>query len=125
VRTLAADDAGRLWLGTDTGLMVFDPSSGKLVEHFTRQAHGLPSNHVRAIELAPDGKVWIGTGIESFDDPFSTGGVGMFDGSSWTVFHRGNSSLPINSVFSLLADGEAMWVGTFDSLVPLQLTPDG
>ena len=53
---IAFDGAGRAWLGTGTGLSVFDGE--KWVTYTTED--GLASNDLRALAIADDG-VWVGT----------------------------------------------------------------
>jgi len=65
----------------------------------------LPDNSVRALEIAPDGKLWIGTDY----------GLASFDGSLWEVFTVASSGLPDNTVRCLAADtAGVMWIGTFN-----------
>jgi ligand-binding sensor domain-containing protein/signal transduction histidine kinase len=67
-------------------------------------ANGLPRESVQALAQTADRYLWVGT----------IGGLVRFDGSSFIMFNRHNTSaIRENSVFSLLAakDG-SLWVGT-------------
>lgn len=57
--TLAADSSGRLWIGTDRGVLVWNGSGWR---HLTHKS-GLVSNDIDqgAIAEAPDGSLWIGS----------------------------------------------------------------
>jgi ligand-binding sensor domain-containing protein len=57
VYSIARDDAGVFWFGTDRGVSRFD---GERWITFDR-ASGLLDNHVYAIAVAPTGDVWVGT----------------------------------------------------------------
>ena len=58
VYCLYSDPKGILWIGTlGSGLWKFD---GSKLRHYTSE-DGLPSNSVRSIKMAKDGKLWIGT----------------------------------------------------------------
>lgn len=74
VRSLAAD-ADSIWVGTDHGLMRFDPKTEEKVVYNT--ANGLLSSVVLFVTVAPDGRVWAGT---------AGGGLSSFDGARWTFY---------------------------------------
>lgn len=57
VYSMAQDDAGGLWFGTNHGASHFD---GTNWTHYGR-AEGLLNENVYAIAIAPDGAVWFGT----------------------------------------------------------------
>lgn len=62
-RTVFCDRQGRVWVGTEDGLALYEPRSGHF-RHF-RHAPSSPArerqNAVRAIDQAPDGTLWVGT----------------------------------------------------------------
>jgi ligand-binding sensor domain-containing protein/signal transduction histidine kinase len=73
-------------------------------QHVWHVQDGLPEETVQAMQLTPDGYLWIGT----------TGGLARFDGSRFLTYSRSTTpALTENSVFSLLAarDG-TLWLGT-------------
>ena len=57
VYSIAAQENGVLWFGTNHGLSRYD---GKNWQSFSRQ-EGLLDNHVYAVNLTSDGRVWAGT----------------------------------------------------------------
>jgi signal transduction histidine kinase/ligand-binding sensor domain-containing protein len=77
--------------------------------------HGLPQNSVNALAQTPDGYLWVGT----------FGGLARFDGSSFRLIERLDSSgRHIDRVLSLAAahDG-SLWVGTESGLLHLRPGP--
>lgn len=90
------------WLGTDAGLVRFD---GTNITVFNASNSPLPTNKVRTLLLASDGKLWVGT--------FSGGGLASFDGTNWQIYTPSNSDLPNNSVSVIKEDINAnLWIGT-------------
>jgi len=68
VESIVFDRSGRMWVGTDNGLNVFDPTSGTA----TRITHGLPNNWVPDLMVDSRGRLWIATNggacvLESWD----------------------------------------------------------
>ena len=56
---MVQDEVGYLWLGTQSGLVRFD---GVRFEVFDRTSHpGLVNDDIRAVHLAGDGSLWLGT----------------------------------------------------------------
>jgi len=96
------DKEGRIWLGTNgSGVNIYDP--------VTRRFHnpGLAINkYIRAIEEDTDGNIWIashGGGIVRLNPATS----------AIKVFTKANSSLPGNTVFTVLRDSRGrLWMGT-------------
>ncbi|MEO7881015.1 two-component regulator propeller domain-containing protein [Mucilaginibacter sp.] len=68
VRAIHNGTNGNLWLGTEAGLMNFDPAGGKVIKQFTTRA-GLSNNNVLAIEEDRTNKLWLSTynGLCRFD----------------------------------------------------------
>jgi len=67
VHVLKFDSAGRLWIGTDGGLTVYDHG------HWTTytSAQGLLDNNVFSLAFGENGVVWVGTwrGLSKFEPP--------------------------------------------------------
>ncbi|MDA8017178.1 MAG: EAL domain-containing protein [Thermoanaerobaculia bacterium] len=106
LKALVATADGRVWVGTESGLVVrFDPVSGSsepLPEPL------LPGGAVRTLLLDREGRLWIGAG----------GGLARVepDAVEGTVFRHDDSnsaSLSHDSVSALLEDAEGrIWIGT-------------
>lgn len=108
VYALAMTDDGVLWVGTDQGLLRYAGSSWT---RYTEANSGLPADVITALEVAPDGRLWVG----AFDGriyPYH-GGVARFDGVTWETWTTANSGLPHNQVSSVhVASDGRIWIGT-------------
>lgn len=72
---------------------------------------GLADNHIQAMAVAPDGKLWIGTG-----NPRSPGCVvSCFDHETWTTYAIGHDLSGRNVRSVAVAPGGAVWVSTGDA----------
>src|SRR5262249_10914043 len=58
VSAIHQDRSGRLWIGTQGGLVLIEGQNNKVFS----VAEGLPSSDVRAIVDDAEGNIWIGTG---------------------------------------------------------------
>jgi signal transduction histidine kinase/ligand-binding sensor domain-containing protein len=146
VSAIYQDRVGRLWLGTEGGLLRLDD-----LRLFTTH-DGLPANDVRAIAEDQRGDLWIGTkggGLTRFSDGHFTaftkanglpgnsvsaaevdndgvlwvatsGGLARFGGGKWTRFTK-REGLASNSLGYLLEDGHGyLWVGSNAGLLRLK-----
>jgi signal transduction histidine kinase/CheY-like chemotaxis protein len=59
VEDLAEDAQGRLWVATREGLFRLDPATRAITLYTTR--HGLPTDYVVGVIVAPDGDLWLST----------------------------------------------------------------
>lgn len=59
VESIAQNEDGYLWLGTDIGLFRFD--GVRTVQWRAPDEHSLPDNHIRSLLATRDGALWIGT----------------------------------------------------------------
>ncbi|MBY0503410.1 MAG: hypothetical protein K2X03_05865 [Bryobacteraceae bacterium] len=100
-----------MWAGARGGLYRVDPATG-LMTHYQHQANrpdSLAGNDVRAIEVASDGALWIGT--RQF-------GVDRLDPATGRFTHF--PALSGNAVYSLfLEPAGVLWVGTTTGLTRL------
>lgn len=137
VSCIAQDRSGYLWVGTQAGLARFD--GVRFIAHTPDSDPGLPGVSIQALQLARDGRLWVGTykGVAVHDGAGFTPlkvhdaasealAVNAFDedvsGRMWVatdtgvyraaagVLHRVEGSPA--SAGALLADGNAVWVGT-------------
>jgi len=101
VRAIAIDEAGRVWVGTDRGVSVFDGSAWTT---YNVDNSGLACDEINAIAVDGDGRVWFGTG---------GGGVSVFDGITWTTYNEDNSGLFCDNVTAIAIDasGNAWFAG--------------
>ena len=101
VSAIFQDRAGRLWLGTQGGLLRLDD-----LKLFTTR-DGLSADDVRAIAEDREGNLWIGT---------EGGGLNRLRDGRFTCFTKTNG-LPGNSVSAAEVDSEGvLWVATSGGL---------
>ena len=105
ISAIFQDRAGRLWLGTQGGLLLVNDR--KL---FTTR-DGLSANDVRAVTDDLEGNIWVGT---------EGGGLNRLRDGHFTCFTRTNG-LPGNSVSAVEVDAEGvLWVATSGGLARFQ-----
>lgn len=92
VTALAVGKNNAVWVGTPSS-GVFLIAEGK-VQPIVDANFILPSLHVRDIQIAANGDVWVAT----------DGGIGWYDGTKWKVFQSMNSNLPEDTVAALAID---------------------
>lgn len=101
---IAQDRQGLLWFGTQRGLVRYDGYELRVLRSDPNDASTLGGNYVRALLVASDGRLWVGT--------FS-GGVSVFDPltEQFTRFDR--PLLAYDRVEGLAEDREArIWIAT-------------
>jgi signal transduction histidine kinase/ligand-binding sensor domain-containing protein/DNA-binding response OmpR family regulator len=101
---------GTLWLGSDQGLVRFDPKTGTIrhYRHDPRQPGSLSHDVIRSIlpdPRSPNRVLWIGT---------AGGGLNRFDIDSGTFVHfTEREGLPNNVVYGVLSDTIGnLWLST-------------
>ncbi|WP_377703945.1 diguanylate cyclase [Pseudoduganella sp. UC29_71] len=114
VRSLGAAPDGKLWLGVDDGLVLFDPAARKLLRHYAAgaaRAAGpgtLSNNVIYSLYQHPGGPLWAGTSrglnrLDKVDGPFK-------------VIHFGSGGIDfINRIAP--GRGGVLWLGTSAGLV--------
>jgi signal transduction histidine kinase/ligand-binding sensor domain-containing protein/DNA-binding response OmpR family regulator len=106
VKAIIKDDLGFMWFGTYNGLNRYDGRQFKAF--FADSLSGLNDNFIQCLAVDDSGRIWIGT--------FS-GGLNLFDPATeqfTSYLHDPDDPLSIsnNRVYSLLSDGQRVWVGT-------------
>src|SRR3954468_10517906 len=107
--TIAQDQKGFLWVGTQDGLNRFDGSGFRAYRHERGDPQSLTDNNVPALAAAADGGVWVGT---------QAGGLDFYDPATDHFTHyRADPSNPLalasNHVTALLRDRRnRLWVAT-------------
>ena len=98
ISSIYQDHSGRIWIGTQGGLVLLDGQNSKLFS----EKDGLPAPDVRAIADDAEGNMWIGTG----------GGLACLRDGRITSFHK-KDGLPSEDISSLLVDEDGvLWIGT-------------
>jgi|GEM_PF-924633 len=99
VFSMLRDKVGRLWMGTDNGLSMYDGTS---FYNYT-VSEGLNSNFISALAEDEKGRIWIGT---------KGGGVNVFNGSGFTHYTT-QEGLCNNDVNTILKDrSDNIWIAT-------------
>ncbi|HEX3758871.1 MAG TPA: two-component regulator propeller domain-containing protein, partial [Kofleriaceae bacterium] len=96
VVSIAQDDDGLLWLGTQDGVYRFD---GEQFTHFSVE-DGLASSLVYVVGIAPDGRVCVG----------GNSGLACWNGARFS--RQVTLGLPAIPVQTLVRYGGRLWVGT-------------
>lgn len=102
-----ADEQGKFWLGSDAGLIKFDPKTRRssLLKHIPGDGNSLTNNNVTSIFKDSRDMLWIGT---------YGGGLNLFDPvtSSFRHFRYGDG-LANDSIYSIAEDklGD-LWIST-------------
>jgi len=102
---------GRIWIGTNGGILTFDPASGEIEEysHDPGDPTSLGSGYVKGVLFDREGRLWVGTG---------EGGLHRLDGDGRVierfVHDPGNpASLSDDYITALVEDSHGkLWVGT-------------
>lgn len=104
-RCIAVDNNNITWIGTtNNGLIRFDGSNYTIFNNTNSQ---VPSNNIYELEIAPDGKLWVGTDF----------GLGIYNGTDWTVYRANNSGITHNYIAAIAFEGNISWIGTLNSLL--------
>jgi len=112
VESIAKDNSGNIWCGTNIGAYKFDGSSWT---SYTKEntGGGLCGNYVKTIAVDPSGNIWFGCEDK---DPATGywigGGLSKFNGSSWTNYTPSNSNLKTGYISSIAFRNNEVWVGT-------------
>lgn len=67
IRTLCEDGDGRIWMGTDAGVCIYDPGTERARRFLERSDDGTTiSGNIPNIVMAPDSTIWICGGSQGF-----------------------------------------------------------
>jgi ligand-binding sensor domain-containing protein/signal transduction histidine kinase/DNA-binding response OmpR family regulator len=110
IRKIMLDNKGKLWIGTQDGLSIFDPIQKKSIsyQHNADVKTSITNNSIHAIFQDLQGSIWVGTyygGVNiaySFASPFT-----IYQNN---IGHPGSNN---NIVSSILDDAnQNLWIGT-------------
>jgi|GEM_PF-2662513 len=103
VQTIAIDDQGNKWIGTQArGMAMFDGSTFQSYRHGNS---GVLSDNVNQIHIDSEGTFWVGTKIQPSIVEFTgTAGLSSWDQGTWERHDISNSGLPNNSVAAVFQD---------------------
>ncbi len=108
VTTLSQRDKSRLWVGTTEGLFLLQKDSGEITEI------KLPveSTYICSLYPSPDGLLYIGTNYS---------GLVVYnpENNSFTNYHKDNSALISNTIYTIVSDDKEVIVLTTDNGITL------
>jgi diguanylate cyclase (GGDEF)-like protein len=114
VRALFKDHSGKIWVGTERGANLYDPSQRAVATMFgvADRSTGLSDPDILSFLAMPDGKVWAGSRYHGIDiiDPLS-GQVSLV----WPNARHLNRSLPPFAINSMAAIEGGMVLAATDS----------
>ena len=106
VNDIEIDNAGVLWIATDSGVNSFNGSSWKI---YTVEA-GLTDNYVWDIAIDPVGNKWFGTNT----------GISRFNGAAWESWTFEAGTFPIGApVYSIGFDAKGNVLAATDILIAI------
>ena len=107
VNSVAFQQTGITWIGTDSGLIRFDGVNAVL---FNMSNAPFPSNNILSVEIDGNGNVWfISKSVTT-----TAHAVIKYDGSNWTIYNSSNSGIPYFDITTLGIDqNNNIWVGTW------------
>jgi ligand-binding sensor domain-containing protein len=105
-----------IWIGSDKGLA--ELSGGRLLLH-NMENGGLPSDDVTSITLDGDGSIWAVTkqsyvfnGLNLLPWYKGSSGIVHVSPAGWEIITPTEGGIPRQELFSILADGESVWLAT-------------
>lgn len=113
ITSIAEDNAGTLWLGTEGGLVQFNPANGAATTYMHTGKNSLSNNLVNTVFKNSEGNLYIGT---------RGGGIDLFDikTKTFTNFSHNPSntaSLVNNNVLSIVPGKfKKLWIATENGL---------
>ena len=96
VTSIAIDNYGNKWVGTNAGLVKFNGMGWKL---YNTLNSGLPNNRIENVVIDNLDNKWIVSGFSRYKNK-----VLMFDGMNWTFFNSSNSLIPEDGIGCLAVD---------------------
>lgn len=103
----------RIWIGTDNGVYIFNPTKERFIPFTNTSQDGISIRGAIYSILAIDStKMLFGT----------TNGIFLFDQQTQKLMHYGTEALPSNTVWALLKDKQGIiWIGTRSGLVRYEI----
>lgn len=97
-KSFAIDLDGTQWIGTTSGVMMYDGTTRKVLT----KADGLAGNYVNKVFVDHHNNKWFATST----------GLSMFDGNNWATYSTVDG-LPADNIKTIQVDGEGtVWIGT-------------
>ena len=103
IHTILEVPSGEIWVGTDTGVQIFDKQTLNLTASLTT-TDGLADNRVQAFYRDGD-RIWIGT----------ADGVSLFQNGQFERTLTASDGLNSNNISAIAEVGGVLWFGSGDS----------
>ncbi|RPJ84960.1 MAG: chemotaxis protein, partial [Acidobacteria bacterium] len=119
ISSILEEESGNLWLASDSGLLLFNPETRKIVRHYRHDPsdpNTLSGGEVRHIVRDNSGNLWLASskGLDRLDP--RTGRVTRYAGT------RGSAGLPSSELYKLAIDQQKyLWIGTTRGLCRFSL----
>lgn len=113
INDLHIDPQGNLWIGTDDGLVVYDPGTKEMIRiQAGRSNTSLSNDDIRCIYQDQAGAIWVGT----------YNGLNKIDQSPARFTHyshdpQNTQGLSDDIIYAIVEDRDGMvWLGTYDGI---------
>ena len=120
VRSIAEDESGNMWVGTDDGLNFIDIKTNN-IKHFSHSPddkNSLSSNEINKVFKDSKGKIWVGTygeGLNLYDKD-----MGSFIRYNFTSLGLSKSRTP-KIVYDIFEDHQGIiWIATEKGIISLK-----
>ncbi|MFA9391985.1 MAG: two-component regulator propeller domain-containing protein [Prolixibacteraceae bacterium] len=112
ITCIQADSINQLWIGTQSGLVIFDPATCKSSWYYNdeKNPHSISSNNITSIQKDIYGSIWIGTQDKGLNRVFKSGNAIKFERIDNNYSKHRISSNAINKL--LTDDAGFLWIGT-------------
>lgn len=111
VSSIRPHEGGKLWIGTDDGVFLFDPETGNSLPYKPKHSKAGPDEFITtSLCKSRDGNLWIGTARDGVY--FLNTATGSFSPNRHNPKDTG--SISDNSISSVFEDREGrLWIGTY------------
>ncbi len=102
------NNAGQMWIGSETGLYLYDPTVNRYSKHYTEHAGELSAQDVMTLCFDKQQNLWIGT---------DGGAISILNNATGTFSYiksgQEKDQVSSEAVYSIIRDKEnRMWIGT-------------
>lgn len=106
VNDIDFDKEGNAWIGTDSGLVMFDGQNWTLYDSTNS---GLRYNKVNAVKVCKYGNIWVGYEyIKNYRNNF--GGLVKFDHTVWKDYNISSTVINEKNIYSMIDKENELWV---------------
>ena len=103
IHTILEVSSGEIWVGTDTGIQIFDRGTLRHIVSLTTD-DGLADNRVQALYRDEDNRIWVGT----------ADGVSLFQNDRFERTLTASNGLNSNNISAIAKVEDVFWFGSRD-----------